>query len=72
MHVICRRRDFYSLTRTMCPLVLMKTAVEAELDAEISSQVKPIRPEGSEGTRQALTSLLQSTHSHVDTHTPTS
>ncbi|MEQ2237775.1 hypothetical protein ILYODFUR_026470 [Ilyodon furcidens] len=47
----------------------MKTTVEAEVEEESTSQVKPIRPEGSGGTWQALTSLLQSTHSHVDTYT---
>lgn len=43
----------------------------AEVDmgsARWGRQVRAIRPEGSEGTWQTLTSLLQSTHSHAHIH----
>lgn len=37
-------------------------------ERSLRRRVRPIGPEGSEGTWQTLTSLLQSTHSHAHTH----
>lgn len=59
----------FLFSKTQYISVLMKRAVKAEVNAESLSQVKPIGPGGSEGSWRALTSLLQSTHSDVDTYT---
>lgn len=59
-----------NLMRTSCTSTWRQSYSNAKLDTRSTCllQARPIRPGGSKGTWQTLTSLLQSTHSHAYIH----